>query len=277
MLFVMGATGRMGGAVIRHAERPVRAASRSGRPVAGAAQTARFDLDDAGGFSAALSGCDALFVMRPPPATTRAPFDRLMAAARAAGVGHVICASVYGADRSRVLPHRHMEAAVRDSGLAHSFLRPADFMQNLADIHGPAIRDTDEIAVPTGAGRSAFVDVDDIGAAAAAILRDPGAHDGRGYALTGPAALSFGDVAAILSDVLGRPIRHRRVSLPGFVAGQVRSGRAMPMALVMGALYTVQRMGRAAPVLPDLARLLGRPPTDLASYARRERSAFLRG
>jgi len=29
-----------------------------------------------------------------------------------------------------------MEAAVRASGLPHTFLRPADFMQNLADVHG---------------------------------------------------------------------------------------------------------------------------------------------
>ena len=274
MLFVMGATGRMGGAVLRHAAVRVRAGTRSGRAVDGAAQTVRFDLDDADSFATALTGCTTMFVMRPPPTTTRAPFDRLMRAARLARIRHVVCASVFGAGTSRILPHRHMEAAVRDSGLPHSFLRPADFMQNLADMHAASIRRTAEITVPAGRGRSAFLDADDIGRACAAVLAAPAAHDGRGYDLTGPEALTFDEVAEVLTRVLGRPIRYRPASVPGFVWRELRQGRALPLALVMAALYTVQRVGRAAPVRPDLARLTGRAPTCLADYVTRERAAF---
>lgn len=274
MLFVMGATGRMGGAVLRHATGRVRAGTRSGAPVEGATETVRFDLDDADSFAAALADCTAIFVMRPPPTTTRAPFERLMDAARHAGLRHVVCASVYGAGSSRVLPHRHMEAAVRASGLPHSFLRPADFMQNLADVHGEPIRSTGEIAVPAGRGRSAFVDTDDIGRACAAVLAAPARHDGRGYDLTGPEALTFGEVAEVMTRVLGRAIRYRAISVPGFVLHEVRQGRPAPMALVMAALYTVQRVGRAAPVRPDLERLTGRTPSSLADYVARERSSF---
>lgn len=274
MLFVMGATGRMGGAVLRHGTRRVRAGTRSGAPVDGAAETVRFDLDDTQSFPAALADCAALFVMRPPPTTSRAPFERLMDAARQAGVRHVVCASVYGAGTSRVLPHRHMEAAVRASGLPHTFLRPADFMQNLADVHGDAIRRTGEIAVPSGRGRSAFVDTEDIGRACAAVLAAPTQHDGRGYDLTGPEALSFGEVAEIMTRVIGRSIRYRPISVPGFVLREFQQGRSASMAFVMAALYTVQRVGRAAPVLPDIERLTGRPATSLADYVARDRSAF---
>ncbi|PRY93794.1 uncharacterized protein YbjT (DUF2867 family) [Hasllibacter halocynthiae] len=274
MIFVMGASGRMGGSVLRHADGPKRAGTPSGRPVEGAAETVPFDLDAPGTFHAALHRCEAMFVMRPPTATKRGPFDDLMAAAKKAGVGHVVCASVYGAQDSRVLPHRHMEAAVRDSGLPHTFLRPADFMQNLADVHAEAIRDRDEIVVPAGEGRSAFLDVDDIGRACAAVLAAPGEHDGKGYDITGPEALSFEDVAATLTRVLGRPIRYHPVSPPRFVASQIRHGRPASMAFVMAALYTVQRLGRAAPAKPDFERLTGRRPGDLASWAARNRDAF---
>ncbi len=273
MLFVMGATGRMGGAVLRHAGGPVRAGTRSGAPVAGAAETARFDLDDAGTFPGALAGCGAMFVMRPPPALRRAPFDRLMAAAREAGVAHVVCASVFGAGGSRVLPHRHMEAAVRQSGLPQGFLRPADFMQNLADVHAARIREG-EIAPPAGQGRSAFLDVEDVGHACAAIRAAPGAHAGRGYDLTGPEALTFEEVAGTLTRVLGRPVRYRATSAMRFVAEEVRRGRPAGIALVMSALYTVQRLGRAAPVSPDFERLTGRVAGTLEAYVERERGAF---
>jgi uncharacterized protein YbjT (DUF2867 family) len=275
MLFVMGATGRMGGAALRHAEGSVRAGTRSGRPVPGASETVRFDLDDPGSFAAALAGCTALFAMRPPPATRRDPFDALLAAAREAGVAHVVCASVYGADRSSVLPHRHLERAVRDSGIAHTFLRPADFMQNLADVHAPRIRDEGVIALPAGQGRSAFVDVEDIGRATAAVLAAPQAHAGRGYDLTGPEALTFGEVAEILSQVLDRPIAYRPVSVGRFLVAELRSGRPASLALIMSALYTVQRLGRAAPVRPDFERLTHEAPGSLASYVARDKAAFL--
>lgn len=270
MLFVMGATGRMGGAVLRQATGPVRAGTRRGT-----GDSVRFDLTDPHSFGPALAGCSAMFVMRPPTIATRAPFDRLMTAARQAGVGHVVCASVHGAGTSRVLPHRHMEGAVRDSGLPHTFLRPADFMQNLADVHGTAIRTKGEIAVPAGRGRSAFVDVEDIGRAAAAVLAAPRDHEGRAYDLTGPEALSFGDVAEVLTAVLGRPIRYRAISVPRFVLREMRGGRPLPMAMVMAALYTVQRLGRAAPVRDDFERLTGQRTTPLAAYIDRERRAFV--
>ncbi len=274
MLFVMGATGRMGGAVLRHAATRTRAASRSGRPVEGADETVLFDLDEPTTFAHALTGCTALFVMRPPSVTTRKPFDQLMVAARDAGIGHVICALVYGAEHSRVLPHRHMEAAVRASGIAHTFLRPADFMQNLAHVHGQRIREHDEIAVPAGRGCSAFLDVEDVGHAAAAILRNPKASDGKGFALTGPDALTFADVAETMSAVLGRTVRYRAVSVPRFIIGELRAGRPGSMALVMSALYSVQRFGWAAPVDMDFEQLTGRKAGDLARYFERERRQF---
>lgn len=277
MIFVMGASGRMGGAVVRHAGTACRAGTRDGRRVDGATETVMFDLETPVRHADALKGCDGLFVMRPPAITARAPFDRLMAAARDAGVAHVVCASVHGAGTSRVLPHRHMEAAVRKSGLPCTFLRPADFMQNLADVHGQAIRARGEIAVPAGRGRSAFLDAEDVGRAAARTFADPAAHDGWAYDLMGPDALGFEDVAHILTQVLGRKVRYRTSSLPRFVLDQVRAGRPLSMALVMGALYTAQRLGRAAPVSPDFERLAGRAPTALASYVGRERDRFAPG
>jgi uncharacterized protein YbjT (DUF2867 family) len=276
MLFVMGATGRMGGAVLRHATGPVRAGTRSGSPVSGATETVRFDLDDSQSFADAIEGCTAIFVMRPPSTITRAPFERLMTAARDAGARHVVCASVYGAGTSRVLPHRHMEAAVRDSGLSHTFLRPADFMQNVVDVHGASIREDGVIAVPAGQGSSAFLDAEDIGRACAGVLAAPAGHDGRGYDLTGPEALTFREVAEVMTQVLGRSVRYCPTTVLGFVLREVQRGRPASMALVMAALYTAQRINRAAPVRPDFESLTGRAPSSFANYLARVRTSFVR-
>ena len=274
-ILVTGATGRTGGAVAgalaTMAGARVRAASRGADPVPGA-EPVRLDYAEPATFGPALEGATRLFVLHPPGV----PLDKLTAfldAALAGGVRRVVLQSVRGAEASRFLPHRRAEAAVRERFPEWTMLRPADYMQNLADVHREAIR-AGEIAVPAGRGRSPFVDVADVGAVGALALTEDG-HAGRGYALTGPDALTLSEVAATLSDVLGRPVRYRPLSVPRFVIEQVRRyDRPVPMALVMSALYTSQRLGRAGGVTDEVERLLGRPATPLRAFAERERDVW---
>jgi nucleoside-diphosphate-sugar epimerase len=76
--------------------------------------------------------------------------------------------------------------------------------------HTSDIRDRDEICVPAGRGATAFVDAVDVGAVAAAALLDPAGHRCRAWTITGPEALNYAQVAAILSQILGRPICYSR-------------------------------------------------------------------
>ena len=146
-------------------------------------------------------------------------------------------------------------------------------MQNLETVHRHGLCTHSEISVRAGKGRSAFIDVCDVAAVAAKVLRDPG-HVGRGYTLTGPAALSFEDIAGILSDVLG-PIQYRPSGVWRFVRDKQAEGVVLGMALVLAALYTVQRTGHAAEVTGDVARIPGRAPTDFRSCVQRQKAAWL--
>ena len=274
LILVTGATGRTGGAVVDalRGRAAVRAASRRATPVKGA-EAVRLDYADPATHAPALESVRRLFVLH-PPGVPLARVTAFLDAAVAAGVRRAVVQSVRGAEESRVLPHRRTEAAVRERFPEWTVLRPADYMQNLADVHRAAIRDHGEIAVPAGEGRSPFIDVADVGAVGALALTEDG-HAGEGYALTGLDALTFGEVAVALSDVLGRPIRYRSPAVPRFVWEQVRRyDRPVPMALVMSALYTTQRLGRAGDVTHEVERLLGRPATPLRAFAERERDAW---
>ena len=273
-ILVTGATGRTGGAVVDalRGKAPIRAASRGATPIEGV-RAVRLDYADPSTHAPALDGVRRVFVLA-PPGVPRGQLAAFLDAALAAGVERVVLQSVRGAEKSRVLPHRRMEDAVRERFGAWTMLRPADYMQNLADVHRTAIGRDGEIAVPAGTGRSPFVDVADVGAIGALALTEEG-HEGRGYALTGPDDLTFGEVAVTLSDVLDRPIRYRSPSVPRFVWEQVRRyDRPLPMALVMSALYTTQRLGRAGGVTGEVRRLLGRPATPLREFAERERGVW---
>ena len=278
-ILVTGATGRVGGALVRAlaGRAPVRAATRD--PVGAAwpdgTQPVRFDFADPATHGPALAGAGAAFLMRPPAVTDPAAFEPFLDAAARAGVRRVAVLSVRGADRVRVLPHHGMERRVMAGPFDWTVLRPADFMQNLETVLADEIRDHGEIALPAGRGRSPLVDVEDVAEVAARVLTRDG-HVGRGYDLTGPAALDFAEVASVLSDVLDRPVRYRRLSVAGFLLHRRRAGTPLRMAAVMTALYTVQRLGLAGGVAPDVERLLGRPATPLAAYVARSRHVWTR-
>lgn len=273
-LFVMGATGRTGGAVATACapRMAVRAATRTAEGYDGPGDPVTFDLDAPGSWQAALAGCDAVFVMRPPQNTDGSVWPTLFDAAERAGVTRAVVSSVRGADRNRLLPHRAMEDAARASALEATVLRPADYMQNLQTVHRDALAEG-VLRLPAGQGRSAFVDVADVGACAAAVLAE-GRGAGGAHELTGPEALDWYEVAGILSDVLSRPVRYEPIGPVRFVLMQRKEGRPLPMGLVMTALYTVQRLGLAAEVTEAVRRLTGRAPTSLRAYAERERAAL---
>jgi uncharacterized protein YbjT (DUF2867 family) len=78
-------------------------------------------------------------------------------------------------------------------------------MQNFLML-APAIAQTDSFGSSAGAGQVGFIDTRDVAAVAAEIAAAPAAHVGTTYMLTGPQLLSYANVAATLSKVLGRPI-----------------------------------------------------------------------
>ena len=273
-VLVMGATGRTGGEVARvchEAGMAVRAAVRKTEAWSGPGEPVRFDLLDAATFPQALEGCDALFVMRPPPVTGAETWPPLFAAASEACIRHVVVSSVKGADRNRFLPHRHVEDAARASGIPMAVLRPSDYMQNLESVHREAVR-RGEIRLPAGRGRSALIDVRDIGRCAAVVLKDGLTGE---WALTGPEALNWHEVCAALSEELDYTVRYRSANPVLFLLQQWRRGNPLGMSAVMTALYTVQRLGLAAEVTEGVSNLTGEPPTQFREYAGRERAVWL--
>ena len=270
MIVVTGATGLVGAEVVRQlaeAGLPVRAAV----PDPGAVgvpgvQAARFDYADPSTYGA-LDGATAVFWLRPPPVSdvrgVMGPAVRY-AAAQASGPPVGVVLSVYGANP--LVPHWWLERLARQAGPCVA-LRPSFFMQNLSGVHAADIA-AGQLFVPAGRGRTSVVDARDVGQAAARVLADPAPHLGVRYTLTGPESLTYAEMAAVLTDVLGRPVRYAAPSAGAFRARLAARGVADDYARTMGRIYAVARWGLAGRVTDDLARLLGRPPTTFAAFAR---------
>jgi uncharacterized protein YbjT (DUF2867 family) len=272
-VLVLGGTGRTGSRIAASLTAhgvAARTASRSGSEY-------RFDWDDPRTYAPAVTGADRLYL---GPPTMRIVFaDRVAALldlAVESGVQHVTLLSAHGADRAPSgIDLAAAERLVADrADITHTVLRPAWVMQNFTDQHLPLIDDT--LMVPSGGGAEAFVDADDIAAVAVRTLLEPAAHAGATYALTGPAALTFADVATVIAEVAGRAVRYLDVDQQAWIDGAVAAGVPADYAVMLRWLTGTVLEGDGAAPTGDVKRVLGRPATDFATFARRNAAAWAR-
>jgi uncharacterized protein YbjT (DUF2867 family) len=272
MILVIGATGTVGSEVVRQlvatGERPralVRDPATARQRLGDQVEHVVGDLDRPETIAAALAGVDRVFLLTTQ--SSRQPeWERaVIGAAARAGVGQLVKLSVFRADEQSPLQvarqHGQAERVLAQSGLAATILRPVFFMQNLlAMVHDGAI------ATAAGDGRVAMVDARDIAAVAVATLTG-GGHAGKTYTLTGPEALTFYQVASILSRQTGRPLRHVRVPPDKVRVALQGRGVAAWYADDMAKLHSMLAVGYEEVVTDDIHRVTGRPPRTLAQFA----------
>jgi hypothetical protein len=90
-------------------------------------------------------------------------------------------------------------------------------------------------------------------------------------ALTGSQALDYYGARLLR----GRAVVYANPSAPRFVRTARAEGLALPLILVMLGIYTTARLGLAAAVTGDTARLLGRPPTTLQRFVEEYKDCWI--
>ncbi|MFJ4973449.1 NAD(P)H-binding protein [Streptomyces sp. NPDC088755] len=264
-IVVLGGTGKTGSrvaAALRRDGLNPAVASRRG-PL-------RFDWADRSTWGPALEGTDAVYVVDSQGPNASAEVRDFAAAAARAGVRRLVLLSarVWGE-----LPgdnHLAVEKAVKESGLQWTVLRPTWFAQNFtefeffASLWGPE----GELRLPTGEGREAFVDLEDLADVAAAALTQDG-HAGRTYILSGTRSLSFGDAVAEIARAADRPLRFVAVSDDDFRAELAAAGFPDAVTDEMITLFGHIREERGAEPVDGVREALGRAPRDFTDYVRR--------
>jgi len=267
MIAVTGATGYVGGrtaAYVAERRTPLRLVVRdpSRAPGLDAEVRQASSYGAAGEMRAALEGVRTLFLVPAEESEDRVDQHRAaIDAAVAAGVRHLVYLSFVAAspDTTFTLGRHHWatEEHVRATGVPFTFLRMNLYLDFL-----PRMVVDDVIAGPAGDGRAAWVARDDVAAVAAAVLTGEG-HEGRTYDVTGREALSMTDVAARLSERLGRTIAYKDETLEE--AWESRAAYGAPDWLVEAwvSTYTAIANGDLERVSDSVRRLTGREPRTL--------------
>jgi uncharacterized protein YbjT (DUF2867 family) len=273
-ILITGATGNVGSEVVKALQgRNVRVVAavtdlqQLDPHLAPDTERIRFVFGEEATYAPAFQGVDAVFLLRPPQISdARHLINPAIDAMEAAGVRAVTFLSVQGAQSNPLVPHHAIEKHLERSGLEYTFLRAAFFMQNLSTTHRDDIRLHDDIMVPAGSGRTAFVDVRDLAAVAAMTLTKTG-HANRAYELTSDEDLTYDEVAQILSEVLGRTIRYPHPNVLQFWERMHERHQPVGYVLVMTALYAVAALGKAGHLSGDTRRLLARAPISFGQFA----------
>lgn len=276
MITIVGATGATGGALLRRLTEldvPCRAVSRApgrlgvatgaGTPV----EAAGADAADPRTLRAAFEGSTQLFLAMANGPRQAELENNVIDAAAACGVQHVVKLSAPAAEPTSPVAvsrgHRQVEEHLAATGMTATLLRPYAFMQKLL-LNAPAIAR----GVLIGAMREApcnYIDVRDIADVAAEILLRPGLA-GATYTLTGPRAFSHPELARLLGELTGRPVRHIDLP-PSDFRSHLLSTAHMPPWLA-DHVVEIQQLAVARPESPNdtIETLLDRPARTLHAF-----------
>ncbi|WP_020617385.1 NAD(P)H-binding protein [Paenibacillus daejeonensis] len=272
-ILVTGASGNTGSALVTSLlaqGAKVRAASRSGQPDTQdnlLATSVRFDWFDPATYHQTLQGIERMYLVPPPgvldPLPVMMPF---LTGARQAGVRRVVLLSATVIQRGDTgLGQVH--DALPDLFPEWAVLRPSWFMQNFVGQHPHAysIREQGILRSATGNGRVGFINAEDIARTAAHILLSE-TPPNRDLLLTGPEAISYDEVAQIMSSVRTNSVRHQHVSVDELQQLHIDSGLPPEFAEMLAQADHLIAGGMEDRVTNEVEAVTGTPPTSFKDF-----------
>ncbi|MGO4637397.1 SDR family oxidoreductase [Mesorhizobium sp. 2RAF45] len=291
-LLVTGAAGQLGRSVIRylldtHKVPPAKIIATTRNPESVADLAARgvvvraADFNDATSLENAFKGADRVLIISTSDLDLKTgrrlkQHEAAVAAAKKAGVSHLLYTSMPNPEPvSPVLfagDHYGTEQAIKASGIAYTIFRNGWYQENLFMALPHAIA-SGQWYTSAGDGRIAHGSRDDMAAAIAAGLAS-GSTDSKTYTLTGPRAYTTAEIAALVSEVTGKPLDVIQLPDEALTEGVKAAGVPEEFARVIVSFDANTRSGRIAMVTDAVETLSGRKPRTLKQFLEANKAAL---
>lgn len=199
-----------------------------------------------------------------------------VAAAKAAGVGHIVYTSFVGPVPESPIgfayDHQETEKLIAGTGLDYTILRN-NFYTDLLLMNGPQSIAMGKHFAAAADGKTGYVTRADCARAAAAALTQESGK--KTLTITGPEALSQADVAAILSEIAGKTIPYVPLPPADLVRAMVQKGLSEFLARVFVSFDEAMAQGYMNIVTDDLKTLTGRPGQSVRDFLTAHKVALL--
>lgn len=286
-LLVTGAGGHLGRHVVEllldAGTRNLVAASRHPDQLAGlaarGAELRKVDFDDAAVLDEAFAGVERVLIISTDsigiPGQRKRQHRAAVDAAVKAGVKHIAYTSMPSPDPGSPIPfapdHFETEQVIERSGVGFTILRNNWYMENVY-MWLPAALASGQWFTSAGEGRVGYVARKDAAAAAAAALT--GAAESGRYNVSGPQALTTNEIAALVYEVIGKPIRVMPVGDESLADGLNAAGLPTPLVQLLVALDTNTRLGKVDIASDAVRSLTGVAPQSLRDFLSANRAAL---
>lgn len=231
------------------------------------------DMEAPKNLDTAMAGADKVYLLTDNGSTGARQARNVIEAAMKGGSPHIVRQAAHGTIKSRIIrQHEEIEGELEKSGLPVTLIKPTFFMQNIM-MAAETVASQGMVYMPLKDGRLAMVDLRDVVDAVLEVLTSTG-HDGKTYVLTGPAAISFYDVADSLSGALGKKITY--VDVPPEAARGSIVGMGLPEWTADGfvELMVGFSKGFADATTSHVEQLTGRPARTFETFIRDFASVF---
>jgi len=281
-ILVTGASGHLGRQTLQHLlkRRPAsdlvglaRDPKQAVNLVAQGIEIRKGDYFDYGSLLNAFAGVEKVMLISTLGFTDRnTQHYNVITAARQAGVRHVVYTAIIRREGSDFIlpectvPDLFCEQTLEASGLTYTIVRQPAFLETFQFQFGDKVYEKG-LRVPAGDGKAAPASREDIAEAQAVVLTEEG-HDNKIYSLTGDPAVSYADIAQILSGIRGTSVPLIPVTDEEYIANYVAEGLPEPVAAFALAWVRGTNLGEWGELTGDLERLIGRKPITTAEFLR---------
>lgn len=277
-ILVTGATGTIGKALVNSLQQKnvsfvagVRNTEQAKEKLGNNVEVVEFDFSNPATFERATEGVNKVFLLGPPLVLNLdevlKPFIDFL---KSKNILRVVYISALGLEKVKELPfHEIIIKKLEADGFELTVLKPTFFAQNFKNYEWENITERGITFNVAGDGKTAFVDVNDIGAVAAHTLVEEG-HSGKSYELTGPELLSYSDAAALLTEVLGKPIVYPNPTAEAYKGALAAAGAPAFIADYMIAVSSLIKNRFVEVVSNDVEKITGKKPTALKEVLKRD-------
>ncbi len=219
--------------------------------------------------ASAFKNVNSLFLLTIPNHDSIDNFTEVIKLAKINGISYIVKLSVQetiDSEPKTILGrlHKQEEKIIKESGIPHTFLCPTGFMQNFVTFYRYTIKTRNVFYAPTGDGKMSFVDSRDIATVAATILLSHSAerkqYENQSFNLTGPEALSYGQAAEIISNIVGRKISYRDIPENEARVNMEKLGMKEWLVDAIIELHNITKSGTASRTTDAVESITGRKP-----------------
>ncbi len=226
-----------------------------------------FDFKDEDTYDEALENVESIILIKPNNISDVKYIKKFIDRAVESSIKHIVFLSTIDSEKNKFNLSSKIEEHLKTKEIIYTIIRSNIFMENLVYPHAKEIRVLGKILIPAGSSKISFVSAEDVGEVCGAVSINPFEHTNKTYVLTGGEALTYKEVAKVLTEALDKKVIYENPSFSLYRNQLKNNGYKSSYINFFILLYTIARLGVLKNTTNDVEKILCRKPISIQNFA----------